>query len=70
MSSQAQLPMSLFKAKPNMRQVFTAIVIVMWAISFLANLINPKYDPPDYMNPLIMLVGGYLFATSNKESKK
>jgi hypothetical protein len=34
------------------------------------DLSNPKYDPPDYVNPLIMLVGAYLFATiTNKEKK-
>lgn len=61
--------MTMFKVKITTRQVFTSIVIVMWAVSFLVNLINPTYDPPEYVNPLIMLVGGYLFATSNKESK-
>lgn len=51
--------------------MFTAIVIFMWVTSFLVDMANPKYDPPDYVNPLIMLVGGYLYATatSNKEKK-
>lgn len=57
--------------KPNLRQIFTVMVLGMWAASFLADLANPKYDPPAYVNPLIMLVGGYMFATSTiaKESK-
>lgn len=50
--------------RPTMRQVFSAIVILMWAVSFIADLVNPNYDPPEYVNPLIMLVGAYLFATS------
>jgi Na+/pantothenate symporter len=70
MLSQTKAIMTKFKLQTSTRQVFTTIVISMWAISFLANLINPKYNPPDYVNPLIMLVGGYLFATSNKENKK
>jgi hypothetical protein len=36
----------------------------MWVTSFLMDMANPKYDPPVYVNPLIMLVGGYLFATT------
>lgn len=46
------------------------MVLVMWAASFLMDLANPKYDPPDYVNPLIMLVGGYLFATSTVTKDK
>jgi hypothetical protein len=56
------------RPKVNVRQVFTALVIFMWVASFLMDMANPAYDPPAYVNPLIMLVGGYLFATStNKE---
>jgi hypothetical protein len=58
------------KTKPNVKQVFTAMVLVMWALSFLVDMANPKYDPPDYVNPLIMLVGGYLFATTTATSGK
>jgi len=58
------------KTKPTTKQVFTAMVLVMWALSFLVDIANPKYDPPDYMNPLIMLVGGYLFATTTASSGK
>lgn len=50
--------------------VFTGMVMIMWAASFLADLANPKYDPPSYVNPLIMLVGGYLFATSGGDKKE
>lgn len=57
--------------KPSFRQLFTVLVVFMWVSSFLMDMANPKYDPPEYVNPLIMLVGGYLFATSvgNKEKK-
>lgn len=58
------------KTKLNLRQIFTAMVIIMWAASFLVDLANPKYDPPDYVNPLIMFVAAYLFATSTNKEKK
>lgn len=54
------------KKRPNAKTVFTGLVMFMWASSFLMDMANPKYDPPDYVNPLIMLVGGYLFATAGK----
>lgn len=58
------------KARPTTRQIFMGMVLIMWATSYIMDLANPKYDPPDYVNPLIMLVGGYLIATStNKEGK-
>lgn len=43
------------------------MVLAMWSMSFLADMVNPKYDPPSYVNPLIMLVGGYLLATSKSK---
>lgn len=54
------------------RNVFTAMAIVMWGTSFIADLTNPTYDPPPYVNPLILLVAGYLFAIKNddKPAKK
>lgn len=63
------------KVHPTTRQVFTVMVMLMWASSFIADMANPTYDPPAYVNPLIMLVGGYLFATAsnsngNKEKNK
>lgn len=58
------------KISVTLRQVVTVLIIVMWAVSFLADLLNPKYDPPDYVNPLIMLVGGYLFATTATKDKE
>lgn len=65
------MKLNIKKINPTTRQMFTAIVIFMWVTSFLVDMANPKYDPPDYVNPLIMLVGGYLYATatSNKEKK-
>jgi len=65
-------PVSLFKSlmAKNARQVFTGLVISMWTMSFLMDLINATYDPPEYMNPLIMLVGGYLFATAGDDEEK
>lgn len=62
--------MNLPKIKPSTRTVFTVIVIFMWVTSFLMDMANPAYDPPDYVNPLIMLVGGYLFATATTDKEK
>lgn len=58
------------KFNTSTKQIFTAMVLFMWASSFLMDMANPKYDPPDYVNPLIMLVGGYLLAktTTDKEN--
>lgn len=51
-----------FKVNTTTKQIFTVMVLVMWATSFLMSLANKNYDPPEYVNPLIMLVGGYLLA--------
>lgn len=60
--------MRLKKLNPNVKQIFTAMLLFMWAASFLMDMANPKYDPPSYVNPLIMLAGGYFFATSNNDN--
>lgn len=55
----------------NTKQIFTTLAISMWTISFLMDAANKNYDPPEYVNPLIMLVGAYLFASKDdKEEKK
>lgn len=53
-----------FLAKATVRTILTFSIIGMWIASFLVDMANPKYDPPDYINPLIMLVAGYMFATT------
>lgn len=55
------------KVNASTKQIFTAMLLVMWAVSFLMDMANPKYDPPAYINPLIMLAGGYFFATMNND---
>lgn len=60
----------LKKINPSTKQIFMVMVLVMWAFSFIADMANPKYDPPDYVNPLIMLVGGYLVATASNDKEK
>lgn len=51
------------------KNVFMGMVLFMWAISFIIDILNPKYDPPEYVNPLIMLVGGFLLAAANSSNK-
>ena len=58
------------KIHPTTKQIFTYMVLFMWAASFLMDMANPKYDPPIYINPRIMLVGAYFFATSNEDKDK
>lgn len=53
----------------NTKNIFMGLVLFMWATSFIIDIINPKYDPPEYINPLIMLVGGFLLAASNASTK-
>lgn len=60
----------LKKLNPTTIRIFTVIAIFMWVTSFLADLINPKYDPPVYVNPIILLVAGHLYAVATNEKEK
>lgn len=55
--------------KITAKTLFMGMVLFMWAVSFIMDIINPKYDPPEYINPLIMLVGGFLLAAANTSNK-
>lgn len=43
----------------------TAIIVVLgtWSASLVVDMIDPTYDPPDGLQPLMMAVAGFLFAT-------
>ena len=43
----------------------TAIIVVLgtWSASLVVDMIVPTYDPPDGLEPLMMAIAGFLFAT-------
>lgn len=43
----------------------TAIIVVLgtWSASLVVDMIVPEYDPPDGLQPLMMALAGFLFAT-------
>lgn len=43
----------------------TAIIVVIgtWSASLVVDMIVPAYDPPDGLQPLMMAIAGFLFAT-------
>lgn len=45
----------------------TAIIIVLgtWSASLVVDMFVPEYDPPDGLQPLMMAIAGFLFATRN-----
>ena len=45
----------------------TAIIVVIgtWSASLVVDMIVPAYDPPDGLQPLMMAIAGFLFATRN-----
>ena len=49
----------------------TALIVVLagWAASLVADMLNPLYDPPAMLSPLIMALAGYLFASKKTRDK-
>ena len=43
----------------------TAIIVVLgtWSASLIVDMFVPEYDPPDGLQPLMMALAGFLFAT-------
>ena len=43
----------------------TAIIVVLgtWSASLIVDMFVPEYDPPDGLQPLMMAIAGFLFAT-------
>lgn len=40
------------------------VITIVWASSYLVNAINPHYNPPPTLGPLMMLVAGAAFSTA------
>ena len=49
------------------------VITTLWAISFLVNIINPRYAVPEGIHPLMLIVAGAAFGGAvfgkNKEDK-
>lgn len=37
------------------------VITIVWATSFIVGILNPGYNPPPTLGPLMMLVAGGLF---------
>lgn len=44
--------------------IIAVVITVVWTVSFLADLLEPRYDPPPTVHALMMLVAGAAFAGS------
>lgn len=40
------------------------VITVMWAVSYTVNIVNPKYQVPAGIHPLMLLVAGAAFANT------
>lgn len=50
----------------------TAVVVVLgaWATTLIVDMVNPAYDPPTGIEPLMMAVAAFLFASQPKDAKR
>ena len=49
-----------------------AVVVVLgaWATTLIVDMVNPAYDPPTGVEPLMMALAAFLFASQPKDSKR
>lgn len=49
----------------------TALIVVLagWAATLIADMLNPLYEPPAMLSPLIMALAGYLFAAKKSPTE-
>lgn len=45
----------------RLAKVLAYVITVAWAISFTIDIVNPDYDPPASIHPLMLLVAGGAF---------
>ena len=45
----------------RLAKILAYTITLAWAISFAIDTVNPKYDPPAYIGPLMLLVAGGAF---------
>jgi hypothetical protein len=41
--------------------LIACLITVIWTVSFIVDLLNPKYDPPPTVGALMLLAAGWLF---------
>lgn len=47
----------------SIRVLVAGLVSIIWAVGYILNYIEPKlYSPPDAINPLMLVVVGFLLA--------
>lgn len=49
-----------------------AVVVVLgaWSTTLIVDMVNPDYDPPTGIEPLMMALAAFLFAAQPKDSKR
>ena len=49
-----------------------AVVVVLgaWATTLVVDMVNPDYDPPTGIEPLMMALAAFLFAAQPRDSKR
>lgn len=55
------------------KRLAAAIAIVIttaWAVSFILGALNPAYNPPPSIHPLMLIVAGAAFGTAIRTTKK
>lgn len=55
------------------KRLAAAIAIVIttaWAVSFILGALNPAYNPPPSIHPLMLIVAGAAFGTAVRIPKK
>lgn len=40
------------------------VITVAWAVSFIVGIVNPRYNPPATIGPLMMVVAGAMFGNA------
>lgn len=48
-------------ADRHLRTSLAVVITVVWAVSFVADLLIPDYDPPSSVGTAMLLVAGALF---------
>lgn len=49
-----------------------AVVVVLgaWATTLIVDMVNPAYDPPNGIEPLMMALAAFLFAAQPRDAKR
>lgn len=49
-----------------------AVVVVLgaWATTLVVDMVNPAYDPPTGIEPLMMALAAFLFAAQPRDAKR